>query len=59
MPVPLKSDQRIGLKDGFKSLSRFARLVAQLGQVFQMLGDMLFVPGDQDRLDTSEVSSAI
>jgi hypothetical protein len=53
--VPLKGDQRVGLEDGFKSRSRFARFVAKLGQVFQMLGDMLFVPGDQDRLDTREV----
>ena len=55
MLVPLKGDERVGLEDGFKSRSRLARLVAKLGQVFQVLGDMLFVPGDQDRLDTREV----
>jgi hypothetical protein len=53
--VPLKGDQRVGLEDGFKSRTRLAGLVAKLGQVFQVPGDMLFVPFDQDRLDTREV----
>jgi hypothetical protein len=53
--VPLKRDQRVRLKNGFKSRSGFARLVAEPGQVFQVVGDMPFMPGDQDWFDTCEV----
>jgi hypothetical protein len=53
--VALKGDQREGAENSFKTRGRLARLVAKLGQVFQVSGDMLFVPGDQDWLDTREV----
>ena len=55
MLVALKGDQGVGPENGFKSRGRLFRLVAKLGQMFQVLGDMLFVPGDEDRLHTREV----
>jgi hypothetical protein len=55
MLVPLERDQRIRVEHSFESRSRFARSVSQPRQMLQVLGDVPFVPGEQDWLDAREV----
>jgi len=47
--------KRIGLEYHFEPLASVAGLVAKFGEVFELAGDVMFVPGDQDRLDVWEV----
>jgi hypothetical protein len=49
--VVLMGNQRVGLEDRLEPLARVAGLVADLGEIFEVAGDLSFVPGDQDRLD--------
>jgi hypothetical protein len=50
--VPLEGDQRVGMEDRFESSTWFAGLIAELGEVLEVLGDVALVPGDQDRFNT-------
>src|SRR5207237_8503976 len=53
--VPLVGDDREAFKYRLKSLANRARLITQLAEVLEVIGDMAVMPGDQDRLDTGEV----
>jgi hypothetical protein len=48
-------DERVGLQHRFESLASFASLLPECGEMFEVAGDVTFVPGDQDRLDVWEV----
>src|SRR5438270_9459517 len=53
--VALVGDDREAFKYRLKSLANRARLITQLAEVLEVIGDMAIMPGDQDRLDTGEV----
>ena len=48
-------DERVGLEHSFEPLASVARLVPDFGEMFEVAGDLTFVPGDQDRFDVWEV----
>ena len=53
---PLVGYLRVGSEDGFEPLAGAAvGLVPDLGEIFEVAGDVAVVPGDQDRLDVGEV----
>jgi hypothetical protein len=47
--VVLVADERVGPEDGLEPRARVAGLVADLGELLEVAGDLAFVPGDQDR----------
>ena len=49
--VPLERNRRVSREDGCEPPTRFARLIAQLGQVLKVLRNVAIVPGDQDGFD--------
>ena len=49
--VVLLGNERIRLEHGFQPLAGVTRLVADLSELFEVSGDLTFVPGNQDRLD--------
>ena len=53
--LALVGDERVGLEHSFEPLTSIARLVPDFGEMFEMAGDMTFVPGDQDRSNVWEV----
>ena len=53
--VALVGDDREAFKYRLKSLANRARLITQLAEALEVIGDMAIMPGDQDRLDTGEV----
>jgi hypothetical protein len=53
--VVLIGDEREGLEHGLEPLASAASLVPKLGKLFEVDGDVTFVPGDQDRFDVGEV----
>ena len=55
VPVVLVGDERVGLEHSFESSASIAGLVADFGELFEVAGDLTFVPGGQDRFDIREV----
>jgi hypothetical protein len=51
----LVGNERVGLEHGFEPLASVASLVPDCGEIFEVAGDLPFVPGDQDRVDVREV----
>ncbi len=49
--VVLVANERVSLQHSFEPLTSVARLVPDLGEIFEVAGDLPFVPGDQDRFD--------
>ena len=47
----LVGNERVGLKHSFEPLASAASLVPDLGEMFEVAGDLMFVPSDQDRFD--------
>ena len=45
----LVGNERVGLKHSFEPLASAASLVPDLGGMFEVAGDLMFVPSDQDR----------
>jgi hypothetical protein len=43
-------DEGVGFQHGFEPLTSVADLVPQFGEVFEVAGDLTFVPGEQDLL---------
>src|SRR5450755_2186861 len=52
---PLVGHDRVGLQDGFEPLAGAAALVPDSCEMFEVTGDLAFVPGGQDRLEVGEV----
>ena len=48
-------DEGVGLQHSFEPLGSTASLVPEYGEMFEVAGDMTFVPSEQDRLDVWEV----
>ena len=48
-------NERVGLEHGREPLGGASRLVAELGELFEVAADLTFVPGDEDRFDVWEV----
>jgi hypothetical protein len=48
-------DECVGLQHGLQPLVCVTTLVAEVGELGEVGGDLAFVPGDQDRLDVGEV----
>ncbi len=48
-------DEGIGLQHSFEPLGSAARLVSEFGEIFEVAGDVTFVPGEQDLFDVWEV----
>ena len=44
-------DEGIGLQHSFEPLASVASLVSDLGEMFEVTGDVTLVPGEQDRFD--------
>jgi hypothetical protein len=53
--VVLMGNEGEGLEHGFEPLASAASLAPKLGKLFEVDGDVTFVPGDQDRFDIGEV----
>ncbi len=51
VPVGLVGDERVGLQHSFEPLASVASLVPEFGEIFEVAGDLTFVPGEQDRFD--------
>ena len=48
-------DEGVGLQHSFEPLGSTASLVPEYGEMFEVAGDMTFVPSKQDRFDVWEV----
>jgi len=48
-------DECVGVEHCFESLARSARSVSDFSEVFEVPGDLSFVPGEQDRFDVRKV----
>jgi hypothetical protein len=55
MRAGLVGDEGVRLQHRFESFAGAVGLVADLGELFEVAGDLTFVPGEQDRLDVLEV----
>ena len=53
--VMLVHDQRVGLQDRLEPLAGVTGVVPDLGELGEVLGDLAFVPGEQDRFHIREV----
>ncbi len=53
--VVLVGNERVGLEYSFEPLASVASLVPDFGKMFEVVGDLTFVPGDQDGFDAWEV----
>ena len=53
--VALVLNECVGLEHGFEPLTSGASLASQFGEMFEVAGDVTFVPGEQDRFDVWEV----
>jgi hypothetical protein len=51
VPVGLVGNEGVGLEHSFESLASVASLVSDFGEIFEVAGDLTFVPGAQDRFD--------
>lgn len=51
----LLRNERVGLKYGLQPLTGVASLVPDCNKMFEVTGDLTFVPGDEDRFDVREV----
>ena len=49
--VALVGNERERLKHSFEPLTSVASVVPDFGEMFEVTGDLTFVPGDQDRFD--------
>ncbi|TIX20498.1 MAG: hypothetical protein E5V34_15245, partial [Mesorhizobium sp.] len=47
----LLRNERVGLKYGLQPLTGVASLVPDCNEMFEVTGDLAFVPGDEDRFD--------
>lgn len=55
--VTLVGNEREGLEDRFEALASAVSSVSDFGEMFEVAGDMTFVPRDQDRFDVWEVEA--
>jgi hypothetical protein len=53
--LAVMGDEGIGLQYSFEPLTSAASPVPDFGEMFEVAGDMAFVPGEQDRFDVWEV----
>ncbi len=53
--VALVLNERVSLEHSFEPLGSVASLVSEFSEMFEVAGDVTFVPGDQDRFDVWEV----
>jgi hypothetical protein len=53
--VPLERDERVGVEHRFEPTPRFTRLISQLREMLEVLGDVPLVPCDQDWFNAREV----
>ena len=49
--VVLVGNERVSFEYSFESLASVASLVPDFGEMFEVAGDLTFVPGEQDRFD--------
>ena len=55
MGKALVGEERVGLKHSFELLSSAYGLVSDFGEMFEVTGDLTFVPGEQNRFDVWKV----
>jgi hypothetical protein len=55
VPAGLVGDDGVGLEHGFEPLASSASPVPDFGEMFEVAGDLTFVPGEQDRFDVREL----
>jgi hypothetical protein len=49
--VGVVRDEGVGLEHGFESLAGVTGLVSHFSEVLEVAGDLMFVPGEQDRFN--------
>jgi hypothetical protein len=54
-PMVLVRRERIGHQHRFEALAGVTRLIPNLSEMCEVLGDLTFVPGNEDRFDIGEV----
>ena len=55
VPAGLVKDEGVGLQHPFEALASVAGLVSEFGEMFEVAGDLTFVPGEQDSFNVWEV----
>lgn len=55
MPAGLVGDEGVRFEHGFQPLASVAGLLPDFGEILEVAGDLMFVPGAQDRFDVWEV----
>jgi len=55
VPMGLTREEGVGVEDGFESPPGAAAPVADHDKLCEVVGDLAFVPGDQDGLDVRKI----